>query len=225
MSTFVGSSGRVFPAEMKAAPLLRAWLAACASRRALHPATGGPAGRRRQPAVHHAERPAPSPGRRHPAGPRRRQLGRLGSDGAWVPLLAAAGLAVAPLQPANCGFVVASPRGGPGGWSEHLASRFAGQPSSRSPCSSAGDSAPAPRRGDAERRRHRRQPGVCPVGRHPRAHRPRRPRHGAHRPRPGRSLERVQAEVTHPAVPARWPATCRAGSASPASRWPCCGNA
>jgi predicted flavoprotein YhiN len=37
---------------------------------------------------------------------------RLGSDGAWVPLLAAAGLAVAPLQPANCGFVVASPRGG-----------------------------------------------------------------------------------------------------------------
>jgi predicted flavoprotein YhiN len=37
---------------------------------------------------------------------------RLGSDGAWVPLLAARGVALAPLQPSNCGFDVA--------WSEHL---------------------------------------------------------------------------------------------------------
>jgi uncharacterized flavoprotein (TIGR03862 family) len=47
---------------------------------------------------------------------------RLGSNGAWVPLLAARGVAVAPLLPANCGFDVA------GGWTEHFRSRFAGQP-------------------------------------------------------------------------------------------------
>jgi uncharacterized flavoprotein (TIGR03862 family) len=46
---------------------------------------------------------------------------RLGSDGAWVPLLTAQGVAVAPLLPANCGFDVQ------GGWSEHFATRFAGQ--------------------------------------------------------------------------------------------------
>ena len=47
---------------------------------------------------------------------------RLGSTGAWVPWLQAKGVAVAPLLPANCGFDVQD------GWSEHFASRFAGQP-------------------------------------------------------------------------------------------------
>jgi uncharacterized flavoprotein (TIGR03862 family) len=47
---------------------------------------------------------------------------RLGSNGAWVPLLAQKGVAVAPLMPSNCGFDVQ------GGWSEHFKSRFAGQP-------------------------------------------------------------------------------------------------
>jgi uncharacterized flavoprotein (TIGR03862 family) len=47
---------------------------------------------------------------------------KLGSDGAWVPLLAQRGVEVAPLLPSNCGFDVV------GGWSEHLRSRFAGQP-------------------------------------------------------------------------------------------------
>lgn len=46
---------------------------------------------------------------------------RLGSDGAWAPWLQARGIDVAPLLPANCGFDGA-------GWSEHFASRFAGQP-------------------------------------------------------------------------------------------------
>jgi uncharacterized flavoprotein (TIGR03862 family) len=45
---------------------------------------------------------------------------RLGSNGAWVPLLQARGVEVAALQPANCGFDVA--------WSAHFRSRFAGQP-------------------------------------------------------------------------------------------------
>ena len=44
----------------------------------------------------------------------------LGSDGAWVPLLAARGVAIAPLAPSNCGFDV--------GWSEHFATRHAGDP-------------------------------------------------------------------------------------------------
>jgi uncharacterized flavoprotein (TIGR03862 family) len=47
---------------------------------------------------------------------------RLGSNGAWVPLLASRGVAVAPLLPANCGFDIAN------GWSEHFRGRFAGQP-------------------------------------------------------------------------------------------------
>jgi uncharacterized flavoprotein (TIGR03862 family) len=45
---------------------------------------------------------------------------RLGSDGAWVPLLRERGVDVRPLRPANCGFDV--------GWSEHFRSRCAGQP-------------------------------------------------------------------------------------------------
>jgi len=45
---------------------------------------------------------------------------KLGSDGAWVPLLQARGIDIAPLRPANCGFDIA--------WSEHFRSRFAGHP-------------------------------------------------------------------------------------------------
>jgi uncharacterized flavoprotein (TIGR03862 family) len=47
---------------------------------------------------------------------------RLGSDGAWQPVLREAGVEVAPLVPSNCGFDVV------GGWTPHFASRFAGQP-------------------------------------------------------------------------------------------------
>lgn len=124
VETFTGSSGRVFPREMKAAPLLRAWLhrlreagvrfhvrhrwlgwdAAGALR---FTAPGGELAVKVDAAV--------------------LSLGggswaKLGSDGAWVPLLAQRGIGVAPLLPSNCGFDVA------GGWSEHLKSRFAGQP-------------------------------------------------------------------------------------------------
>jgi uncharacterized flavoprotein (TIGR03862 family) len=53
---------------------------------------------------------------------------RLGSDGTWVPLLAARGIAVAPLRPSNCGFDVASTGPGRSGWSDHLRERFAGEP-------------------------------------------------------------------------------------------------
>jgi uncharacterized flavoprotein (TIGR03862 family) len=45
---------------------------------------------------------------------------RLGSDGGWVPILAAKGVAIAPLKPANCGFSVS--------WSDIFRDRFEGQP-------------------------------------------------------------------------------------------------
>lgn len=130
IDTFVGSSGRVFPTDMKAAPLLRAWL-----QRLRHPAGGGPGVRFH---MRHRWLGWAVDGRtlrfETPSGEQQVQaravvlaLGggswaRLGSNGAWVPLLAARGVAVAPLLPANCGFDVA------GGWSEHFRSRFAGQP-------------------------------------------------------------------------------------------------
>lgn len=127
--TFVGSSGRVFPVEMKAAPLLRAWLA-----------------RLRAAGVRFAVRErwlgwedAPTALRfRTPEGEHRVDadavvlaLGggswaKFGADGAWVPLLRDAGVAVAPLRPANCGFDAGGTDGR--GWSEHFSERHAGQP-------------------------------------------------------------------------------------------------
>jgi uncharacterized flavoprotein (TIGR03862 family) len=124
VETFVGTSGRVFPTDMKAAPLLRAWLQ-----------------RLRQQGVqfHMRHRWAGWDGQgalkmTSPAGEVLVKaqavvlaLGggswaRLGSDGAWVPLLAAKGVAVAPLLPANCGFDVK------GGWSLFFKEKFSGQP-------------------------------------------------------------------------------------------------
>jgi len=141
IETFVGSSGRVFPTDMKAAPLLRNWLA-----RLRHPECGVPVEflmRHRwtgwhQVAVQAAGSVVPATNTwldfETPHGPLQVQadavvlaLGgaswaRLGSTGAWVPWLQAKGVDVAPLLPANCGFDVQSR------WSAHFASRFAGQP-------------------------------------------------------------------------------------------------
>ncbi len=149
IATFVGSSGRVFPTDMKAAPLLRAWL-----QRLRHPVRGGGV----QFHMRHRWTGWGEDGRglrfETPHGEARMQadavvlaLGggswaRLGSNGAWVPLLAARGVAVAPLLPANCGFDVAVQRALPpdgqalpvqavmprAGWSAFFASRHAGQP-------------------------------------------------------------------------------------------------
>jgi len=122
IETFVGTSGRVFPTEMKAAPLLRAWL---------H--------RLRHQGVHlhvrHRWLGWADDGSLRFATPDGEKIvaadatilalgggswAKLGSDGAWVPLLAARGIPVAPLRPANCGFDVA--------WSAHFSERYAGQP-------------------------------------------------------------------------------------------------
>ena len=124
IETFVGSSGRVFPKDMKAAPLLRAWLhrlrGAGVKLHMRHRWTGWG----EEAALTFA---TPDGEQQVTADAVVLALGgaswsRLGSDGAWVPLLEQRGIAIAPLRPSNCGFDVA------GGWSEHFSSRFAGQP-------------------------------------------------------------------------------------------------
>ena len=122
IDTFVGTSGRVFPTDMKAAPLLRAWLhrlrgqgvAIHVRHRWLGWAADGslrfatPAG---EIAVE-ADAVVLALGGGSWA--------KLGSDGAWVPVLADRGIEVAPLKPANCGFDVA--------WGPYFRERFAGAP-------------------------------------------------------------------------------------------------
>jgi len=122
VDTFIGSSGRVFPSDLKAAPLLRGWV---------H--------RLRESGVrfhvHHRWLGWHADGSLRMDTPEGEQAIRadavvlalgggswpqLGSDGAWQPWLAERGVTVAPLVPSNCGFDI--------GWSDHLASRFAGAP-------------------------------------------------------------------------------------------------
>jgi len=122
IETFVGTSGRVFPREMKAAPLLRAWL---------HRLRGQGV----QFHVRHRWLGWTADGSLRFATPAGEievkaeavilALGggswaKLGSDGAWVPLLLERGISVAALKPANCGFDVA--------WSPYFSERFAGAP-------------------------------------------------------------------------------------------------
>lgn len=159
VETFIGSSGRVFPKDMKAAPLLRAWLQRLRQAGVKFSMRHRWLGWAEDGALKFAT----------PAGELLVQadavvlaLGggswaRLGSDGVWVPLLAARGVAIAPLLPSNCGFDVAARPDSPAqlqeaaaepgetrreflreligksprphtGWTEHFASRFAGQP-------------------------------------------------------------------------------------------------
>jgi uncharacterized flavoprotein (TIGR03862 family) len=124
VETFVGSSGRVFPTDMKAAPMLRAWLHRLRAtgvtfhmrHRWLGFADEGtslsrfatPTGEKR---VRHQALVLALGGASWP---------QLGSDGRALPVLAARGVPVRPFVPSNCGFDVA--------WSEHFSSRFAGEP-------------------------------------------------------------------------------------------------
>ena len=136
ITTFVGSSGRVFPSDMKAAPLLRAWL---------HRLRGqGVRFHMRHRWLGWADDPGRALRFEVPSGERQvaadavvLALGgaswpQLGSTGAWWPLLEARGVALAPLEPANCGFDVhrQAPNGSGwvAGWSEVFRSRAAGQP-------------------------------------------------------------------------------------------------
>ncbi|WP_243708168.1 TIGR03862 family flavoprotein [Luteimonas arsenica] len=122
VSTFVGSSGRVFPDDLKAAPLLRGWVRRLRAQGVhVH--------------VHHRwlgwngdgvlRFETPDGALDVEADATILALGggswpQLGSDGAWQDLLRDAGVDVAPLQPSNCGFDV--------DWSPHFAARHAGAP-------------------------------------------------------------------------------------------------
>ena len=132
IDTFVGTSGRVFPRAMKASPLLRAWL------RRLE-------GQGVRLALNHEWRgftdeggltfETPRGRLTHQAGAIILALGgaswpRLGSNGAWADILASDGTPIAPFTPANCGVNV--------GWSQHMATRFAGDPLKRIAVTSAG---------------------------------------------------------------------------------------
>jgi len=125
IATFVGSSGRVFPQGMKAAPLLRAWLhrlrAAGLELHMRHRWCGW--GSDGSPCALRFETPTGPVEVRPDAAVL--ALGgaswpQLGSDGAWLPWLQARGVPIAPLRPANCGFDI--------GWSAYFAQRFAGTP-------------------------------------------------------------------------------------------------
>lgn len=122
VDTFVGSSGRVFPTEMKAAPLLRAWLHRLRERGVrMH--------------VRHTWQGWATDGDlafHTPNGPLHIRphatilaLGgaswpKLGSNAAWVPWLQAQGVEITPLESANCGFEV--------DWSPYIRDKFAGSP-------------------------------------------------------------------------------------------------
>jgi uncharacterized flavoprotein (TIGR03862 family) len=123
IETFVGSSGRVFPTDMKAAPLLRAWLKRLRDSGVVihtrHRWLGWD---------EHGALRIDSPEGEITVKPDATLLAlgggswsRLGSDGAWMLPLEQRGVGLAPLQPSNCGFEVQA-------WSELMVSKFAGAP-------------------------------------------------------------------------------------------------
>ncbi|MFM9966892.1 MAG: TIGR03862 family flavoprotein [Burkholderiales bacterium] len=130
IEVFVGSSGRVFPRDMKAAPLLRAWLhrlrAAGLVMHTRHHWCGWAKEGALQFATPSGEVRVAADGLVLAAGGG--SWPQLGSDGAWVPRLLSAGIPVLPLRPSNCGFDIESPaNGNRAEWSEHFRSRFSGQ--------------------------------------------------------------------------------------------------
>ncbi len=136
VATFVGSSGRVFPDDLKAAPLLRAWMQRL---RALgvrfHMRNRCDGLDRGIDGLWQVSVAAPTDSRQGFAAVLLALGGaswpKLGSDGAWFSWLTRLGAQIEPMQPSNCGFDAAHP-GADGvlaaGWSEHFRGRFAGQP-------------------------------------------------------------------------------------------------
>ncbi|AXM96574.1 TIGR03862 family flavoprotein [Pseudomonas plecoglossicida] len=123
IETFVGTSGRVFPTDMKAAPLLRAWLKRLRDSGVVIHTRHRWLGWNTDGSLRIA----------YPQGELQVKasvvvlaLGggswaRLGSDGAWQPLLKDCAVDISPLQPSNCGFEVED-------WSDLLKDKFAGSP-------------------------------------------------------------------------------------------------
>jgi uncharacterized flavoprotein (TIGR03862 family) len=123
--TFIGSSGRVFPSTFKSSPLLRAWLRRLADlgvrfkmrHRWIGWDNAGALMLETPEGVVTIGTQAAILALGGASWP------KLGADGSWVGLLATQGIGVAPLRPANCGFLVP--------WSELFRGRFDGQPLKR----------------------------------------------------------------------------------------------
>ena len=122
IDTYVGTSGRVFPMDRKAAPLLRGWVRRLrdggvrfhVGHRWTGWAEGGVLRFETSGGEHLARADAVILALGGGSWP------QLGSDGAWQPLLRGQGIDVAPLLPSNCGFDI--------DWSAHFAARHAGAP-------------------------------------------------------------------------------------------------
>lgn len=125
VDTFVGTSQRVFPTDMKAAPLLRTWLQRLRSSGVnFHPRHRWTGWKNNTPTngwlftspdgehIHQFDAVVLALGGASWA--------RLGSDGQWAEPMQTAGVGVAPLKPSNCGFEVP--------WSDFVRERFAGTP-------------------------------------------------------------------------------------------------
>lgn len=117
---FTGSTGRVFPVAMKASPLLRAWIGRLSEQGVTF------ATRWRWTGWDEAAAQFDTPQGQVSVRAQATVLAlggaswaRLGSDGAWAPVVAAQGGAVTPFAPANAGLSVT--------WSSHMARQF-GQP-------------------------------------------------------------------------------------------------
>ncbi|WP_434658087.1 TIGR03862 family flavoprotein [Pseudomonas sp. R3-56] len=123
IDTFIGSSGRVFPTDMKAAPLLRAWLKRLRDAGVVihtrHRWLGWNADGSLRIASPDGEKALLPDATLLALGGG--SWSRLGSDGAWMLPLEQRGVVLAPLQPSNCGFDVP-------GWSDLMIAKFAGTP-------------------------------------------------------------------------------------------------
>lgn len=122
VKTFVGSSGRIFPQDLKAAPLLRTWLRRLRKSGVRFHVRHRWNGWNLQGALLFATQ---DDTKTINADATVLALGgaswpQLGSDAAWVPVLRQRRVAITPLRPANCGFDVK--------WTEHVRKKFAGVP-------------------------------------------------------------------------------------------------
>lgn len=122
VETFIGSSGRVFPLDLKAAPLLRGWVRRLREQglriHAHHRWLGWDDGGLLRFATPDGERGITTDATVLAQGGG--SWPQLGSDGAWQAILRQRGVEVAPLQSSNCGFDI--------GWSDHFVGRHGGAP-------------------------------------------------------------------------------------------------
>ncbi len=122
IETFAGSSGRVFPKEMKASPLLRAWLKRLDDKGAVlhtrHRWTGFDADGGLT--FDTPDGPKTITARATVLALGGGSWPKLGSDAGWVKTLADKGVSINPLKSANCGFDV--------NWSDIMVERYAGAP-------------------------------------------------------------------------------------------------